>query len=575
MRSLNRLLGYLDTHLQIRRPRSVHPNLLRSRSTQTMVTQKDWNLQNEFFAFTRGRFVLDEKEQMSRRHIQFNMNELAEVAARSVGAKCCTNIEKCADGMFNKAYIFTLDNGKQVIGKVPNPNAGIPHHTTASEVATIDFMRNVLKTPAPEVYAWKSRLDDGNKVGAEYIIMEKFEGVQLGRVWHTLDPADKMKVFLQVFDYQRVWTSTKFASFGSLYYRDDLDKPLRKPLVVDQDGQTVKFDRFAVGPAAGREWSDNGRSSLKCDRGPWDSLYEYRRAIGFREKLAIEREPSPPKQLAMLYGPRLYQPTQRKRLGAVESYLKLLSVLLPLDLELASGHLWHDDLHSENIFVNKEKPTEVVGIIDWQSTQISPLFDHCMDPAFLAYDGTPIGDSLRRPELPDNIKSLPDDEKKEIIQHYFDKSVMVAWRMLVKKKNPSQYTAAMFENTTKGYLLLLSRRLFELGEPQFHALSLDLHEELLESHAANGEKPEFPLSFSEGKKFEIDADREAAQLSSEAMRSIQQRLGGLWPDKALVEHEDYREFKARILQIKEELTAELAQNSEERAEFDKLWPFDN
>lgn len=70
------------------------------------------------------------------------MNELAQEAAKSVGAKDCMRVQKCADGMFNKAYIFTLDNDKQVIGKVPNPNAGIPHYTTASEVATLDFVRH-------------------------------------------------------------------------------------------------------------------------------------------------------------------------------------------------------------------------------------------------------------------------------------------------------------------------------------------------------------------------------------------------------------------------------------------------
>ncbi|EEQ34651.1 hypothetical protein McanCB56680_003121 [Microsporum canis] len=536
--------------------------------------QHDWNLHDEYFNFTRGRFVVDEKKQISKRHIYFNMNELAQVAARSVGAKYCTNIEKCADGMFNKAYIFTLDNHKQVVGKVPNPNAGIPHYTTANEVATIDFMRNVLKTPAPEVYAWNSRLDKGNNIGVEYIIMEKLDGIQLGRVWPSLDPADKMKIFLQIFDCQRLWSGTKFTSFGSLYYRDDLDGSVCKPLVDDRRSQPPEFNRFAIGPATGREWSDDGRIFLDCDRGPWNSLHEYRIAIGLREKLAIENSPCAPKQLAMLYGPGLYKPTLEKRLDAVKSYLKLASFLLPSDPLLTSGHLWHDDLHSENIFVSQKKPTEVVGIIDWQSTQISPLFDHCMDPAFLEYDGDPIGDSLKRPELPENIKFLPEDEKKEIINQYLDRSVMVAWRMLVKGKNPSQYTATMFENTTKGYLLFLSRRLYELGEPQFHALSLELRNEWLKSRAVDG-KDKFPLSFSTEQEIEIKADKEAAALSSEAMKSIQQQLGRMWPDKAVAEHDDFEELKSRLSRIKEELKSELARTAEARAELDKFWPFDD
>jgi hypothetical protein len=33
-----------------------------------------------------------------------------------------------------------MDDGRQVVAKIPNPNAGRPHFTTASEVATMDFV---------------------------------------------------------------------------------------------------------------------------------------------------------------------------------------------------------------------------------------------------------------------------------------------------------------------------------------------------------------------------------------------------------------------------------------------------
>jgi hypothetical protein len=68
------------------------------------------------------------------------MNELAKVAAASIGADQCVQVEKCPDGLYNKAYRFVMDDGRSVIGKVPNPNAGPPHYTIASEVATMDFV---------------------------------------------------------------------------------------------------------------------------------------------------------------------------------------------------------------------------------------------------------------------------------------------------------------------------------------------------------------------------------------------------------------------------------------------------
>ena len=100
----------------------------------------DSNRDDDFFKYTRERFVLDEANNTSTRSIRFDMNELARLAASSVGARACVNVEKCADGMYNKAFVLTMDDGQRVIGKVPNPNAGIPHLTTASEVATIDFV---------------------------------------------------------------------------------------------------------------------------------------------------------------------------------------------------------------------------------------------------------------------------------------------------------------------------------------------------------------------------------------------------------------------------------------------------
>jgi len=103
-------------------------------------TTADWNQNDDFFRFSRGRFVCDETHEMAQRHVQFDMNELCKTAANVLGSAHCRNVEKCADGMHNKAFLLTMDDGKQVVAKVPNPNAGRSHFTTASEVATMDFV---------------------------------------------------------------------------------------------------------------------------------------------------------------------------------------------------------------------------------------------------------------------------------------------------------------------------------------------------------------------------------------------------------------------------------------------------
>ena len=78
---------------------------------------------------------------MAQRRVKFNMNELARLSAKAVGSRACVNVEKYTDGMFNKAFLMTMEDGMQVVAKVPNPNAGRAHFTTASEVATMDFVR--------------------------------------------------------------------------------------------------------------------------------------------------------------------------------------------------------------------------------------------------------------------------------------------------------------------------------------------------------------------------------------------------------------------------------------------------
>lgn len=68
------------------------------------------------------------------------MDKLAQIAASTVGSRFCVAIEKYPDGQFSKAFLMTMEDGKQVVAKVPNPNAGQSKYTTASEVATMEFV---------------------------------------------------------------------------------------------------------------------------------------------------------------------------------------------------------------------------------------------------------------------------------------------------------------------------------------------------------------------------------------------------------------------------------------------------
>ena len=100
----------------------------------------DWNKNQDFFRYTAGRFLFDEIKQMACRYVQFDMNELVHIAISSTASRSCVAVHKLPEGQFSKAFLLTMDDGKRVIAKVPNPNAGRSHYTTASEVATMDFV---------------------------------------------------------------------------------------------------------------------------------------------------------------------------------------------------------------------------------------------------------------------------------------------------------------------------------------------------------------------------------------------------------------------------------------------------
>ncbi|RHZ57500.1 uncharacterized protein CDV56_108101 [Aspergillus thermomutatus] len=440
----------------------------------------------------------------------------------------CVNIEKLADGMHSKAVRFTMDDGFQAVGKVPNPNAGLPHFTTASEVATMDFMRNVLGTPAPKVFSWSSTTD--NAVGAEYILMENVRGVQLSQIWDRLNVEVKLEVLKKVALYQDSWAQTRFSQYGSLYYKQDLAHSAPSVQYTDTNGQDVVDDRFAVGPSMSRQNTDDGRAELHFDRGPWHTAEDYERATGLRESYCIRNIPQLPRSPIAIYYSGTYQPSREKKLLAAESYLKLVKFLMPDDESIRMSHIWHNDLHTENIFVNPDNPSEIYGFIDWQSTELAPLYDHTLEPYFLDYDGPSLGGLLERPRLED-IRPLFQDEPEPVASRkansLFTKMSLVAlYRYFVRKKSMRLFKALEYRQTLCFHLLLFARNLLVDGEATYLELLANQQQENwvgIPKISQCNEGP--PLSFSKDMLEEIEKDSTGATTSIMLMQEAQQMIG--------------------------------------------------
>ncbi|KAM5454159.1 hypothetical protein McanCB49686_004467 [Microsporum canis] len=287
-----------------------------------------------------------------------------------------------------------MDDGKEVIAKIPNPNAGRAHFVTSSEVATMDFVRNRLHIPAPNVYAWCSDASRST-VGAEYIIMEKVPGAQLSRFWDEMEVMQKSKVVANIVRFEKSLAQNPFCEYGSLYY---------------SDGDTANKRGFTVGPTNNRKYFDDGRSSLVLDRGPWSSAEEYIIANAKRERESIGALGPSPRLQGIFNGLGQYQPSEAAKLHALDLYLTLSHYLLPKNKEAGKAVLWHPDLHTDNIFVDPRDPTKITGVIDWQAVHIAPLFLQVRRPAFLDFDG-PIPERLKLPRLPENFDELSLEEQ--------------------------------------------------------------------------------------------------------------------------------------------------------------------
>ena len=307
---------------------------------------------------------------------------------------------------------------------------------------------------------------------------------------------------------------------------------------------------------------------------PGDNLEGFQSAIGHRERICVERVERLPRSPITLRGPGTYQPTREKKLKALECYLAIVKYLLPTDESITSSCLWHSDLHVENIFVDATSPTHIVGIIDWQSTELAPLFHHARQPYLLDYDGPPIR-GLERPRLPEHMAQLDPANQKKAKELFLNMSLSALYGTLVHKQNPRLYRAMEFQETPSFELLLLARNLLIDGEATYLAHIIDLEKTWAEPPGARarGCVP-YPFQCSDKEKIEAEADVNGALRGMQAMRGVRDALGELFPARGIVRTERYEEARDALEQMKEQVLATFARDAREKSLWSEEWPFD-
>ncbi|PWY78015.1 phosphotransferase family protein [Aspergillus sclerotioniger CBS 115572] len=385
----------------------------------------------DFFKYTSGRWLWDEETQLKERYRKFDIYELQKAAMEATSTGSCMSMEKMGEGSYNKSFCLTMENGTVVVARVPNPNAGPAFLTTASEVATMDFLRNTLQLPVPKVLAWNSTPGSRSRVGAEYIIMEHAPGKNLADAWTEMDTVHKARTVKDAIDVQRKLLSVRFSEYGCLYYTKDAPSGSR-PAIVEGDGVSdeAKSDianRYSIGPVVDTEFWKKERGEMDIDRGPWTSAITYiqdpaHREISWIEKHAKPRSPDDP-----LFESHS-QNDPAEHISLLQRYIAIAPYLMPHEKDILGSFLWHTDLRTPNIFVDDNG--NITSIIDWQSAKAAPLFLQGRHPRFVNYNGEV------RLKLPEDFDQLDQDAQAEVKDQVAKSTLIYLYEKYTAKTNP-------------------------------------------------------------------------------------------------------------------------------------------
>lgn len=174
-----------------------------------------------------------------------------------MGRENCSRIHKIAEGGFNKVFLIGTDDDCEVIPRIPTPISGSPRYSTASEVAIINFLRNVLQIPVPKILDYSPSAV--NRVGAEYIIMERVHGESLASRWLSLSTEEVKHIMTQIAEIEHKISAFQFPGYGCLYHKRDIEEECHIPLQVGD---------FCIGPVASRQFWHDERGKMDLDRGP-------------------------------------------------------------------------------------------------------------------------------------------------------------------------------------------------------------------------------------------------------------------------------------------------------------------
>ncbi|KAM0717867.1 hypothetical protein Q7P37_006199 [Cladosporium fusiforme] len=525
-----------------------------------------------FFRYTSGRWIYNEHKRLTERHLRFNVAELSKAAAVSIGRKDgdVQSIKKLAEGGFNRTFELTMNDGFQVIARLPYPSTQPKRLAVASEVATLDLVRHH-GVPAPQIYGYST--DSNNPVGAEYILMEKVKGRALGDVWFTLSESDRIKVLSGIVENEARLFSIDLPACGSLYYDKDLPCSMGRLPILD----VAPGKQLCIGPDVSLKFWYEKRSDLDIHRGPGLTTAEVLSLPATKEMAWLRKFGKPRLPFDRVYRDITeYQKSNPEdHYNNLEIYLQHAARLVPNEDWLNRPTIRHPDLNPNNIFISDE--SEVVSFIDWQHSKILPLFLQAGMPAHFQNYGDPESEDLVQPQLPDHLDELDEDDREKELELYRRRHLHFYYVGATAKKNDSHFQAMMHPAG------MFRRKIFQhAGEP-WEGNNIPLKADLIRmmqhwndfsppKGTISDSKPQCPLSFDTHEAEKV-LDGAMRQEEADGQMDILRNVIGISSD-GWVSHEGYEEAVSQASEMKKQ-AIEYAESDAERELTIRHWPFDD
>lgn len=283
-------------------------------------------------------------------------------------------------------------------------------------------------------------------------------------------------------------------------------------------------------------------------------------------------------QQGIFNGPGGYIPTHQSKARVLRDFEKILEHILPKRDSLNTGIIWHNDLHSENIFVDTTTDSpRITSIIDWQGTPIYPMFLAAHHPSLVDFDGPKL-EGYTQPVLPANIKEMSPKTKQAAKDLFLSQSLWLLYETQVHKSSADLLHAFRYADTHQSQLLGAIGSIFDDGEPYIQSLitsitAEDVWGKIVGIDSRGNPRMTCPVNYSEDElgmqrdqfaMWEKDIDRRQRVISE---------IGAYTGWNGAVSPDEYDEMARRLEVAKTRFLDREAGTAEERGSWERVWPF--